>query len=323
MDRRAFLRMAAAASLAVGWIPAWAGIDSEKSRVIHISDPFFAKTGDMKALKLQGMLDKAVQLLTGANGADEAWRTLISPKDVVGIKVNCLAGRGLSTSPQVVEAIVRCLKRMGIAGEKIIVWDRTNRDLRSAGFSPGSPNNTCRCFGTDEVGFANRLYENKSVGSLFSLILTDMCTAVINVPILKDHGITGVSIGMKNYFGTIHNPNKYHPYGGDPYIADLNSMQIIRKKERLIVCDCLRPQYNGGPAYNPKWNWAEGALLAALDPVALDYTGLTMIENKRKEHGMPSLENDKRFPQYILTAANTNHLGFADPANIELVKEEI
>jgi uncharacterized protein (DUF362 family) len=321
MDRRSFLRLAAAAALAPEWIPAVCRSASETSRIACISDTSRA-SGIPDLRTLQRMVNRSVAALTGIDDPDEAWHSLFAPSDVVGIKVNCLAGRGISTNPDLANAIAACLHDIGIPAERIIVWDRSNRDLRSAGFKTGSAASGYRCFGTDEAGYGDKLYEQGSIGGLLSTILTSLSSAIINVPVLKDHGIAGVSMSMKNHFGSIHNPNKYHPNGGNPYIADLNSLPLIRSKQRLIICDCLNAQCNGGPAYDPRWNWREGSILAARDPVALDATGLAMIERKRAERGLPTLAEEKRYPAYIDTAGTINGLGNASADSIDVIHEE-
>lgn len=323
MDRRTFLRLAATSALAIDLLPRWSTAAGSRSRIVAISDPAIRHTHSLDTPRIKLMLDRALTLFTGADDAREAWRSLFAPGDVVGIKVNCLAGRGLSTSPPLVEAIALSLQSIGITADRIIAWDRNRRDLASAGFTAEARRRPFRVTGTDEVGFDGTLYEHNSIGSMASSILTQLCTAVINVPVLKDHGITGVSMSMKNYYGAIHNPNKYHPDGGDPYIADLNEMPFIRGKERLIVCDCLRAQYNGGPAFDPRWNWYEGTLMVGRDPVALDTTGHSEIERKRREAGLPSLRENKRFPSYITTAGTVNRIGTADPAEIDVLRDEI
>ena len=59
------------------------------------------------------------------------------------------------------------------------------------------------------------------------------------------------------------------------------------------------------------------AVLASLDPVALDFTGWQMIEQKRAEKGMKPLKAVNREPAYIATAADAAHrLGCCDPARI-------
>jgi len=138
---------------------------------------------------------------------------------------------------------------------------------------------------------------------------------------MKDHGICGVSIGMKNLFGAINNPNKYHDAVGDPYIADVNLIPQIRQKIRLTICDALSPQYEGGPPYMPQWTWQMDSLFIAQDMVALDYCGWQMIEQQRARAGMESLKVCGREPTYIATAADSAHrLGTNDPEKIEMIK---
>ena len=84
------------------------------------------------------------------------------------------------------------------------------------------------------------------MGSLVSNTLAQTCDAVINLPVLKDHGIVGVTMALKNLFGAIHNPNKYHIDAGDPYVADVNMLPPIRQKVRLTICDAITPSTKAG-----------------------------------------------------------------------------
>ena len=73
--------------------------------------------------------------------------------------------------------------------------------------------------------------------------------------VLKDHDGAGVTIALKNMYGVIHNPNKYHPNGCNPYIADLNMLPEIRSRMRLTICDATTACYEGGPGYKPEYSW--------------------------------------------------------------------
>ncbi len=92
-----------------------------------------------------------------------------------------------------------------------------------------------------------------SVGSLLSNTLTRTCNAVINLPVLKDHGIVGVTMALKNFFGAIHNPNKYHLMAATRTWPMSTCSPPIRQKVRLTICDAIAPQYEGGPSYMPQW----------------------------------------------------------------------
>lgn len=291
-----------------------------KSRLVIARDPRLRPSGNaLDSSRLLALLDRALAASYGCDSALEAWKQVVRPGEVVGLKVNCLAGRGNSTHPELVDAISERLQQAGI--RDIVVWDRLNADLESARFRIVERGSGRRCFGNDFLGYEDELATYGSVGSLLARTLTQVCDAVINLPVLKDHGIAGVTIALKSMFGAIHNPNKYHLNVGDPYVADVNMLPPIRRKVRLHICDATTAQYEGGPSYMPQWTWPFNGLLVTRDPVALDYTGWRIIEKKRAELGMKSLKELKREPTYIATAADAQHkLGTNDPKRIEVVE---
>jgi len=268
--------------------------------------------------QMAGLLDNAMMALFNRDDPVSAWRLVIRPGERVGLKVNCLAGRG-STHTQLVEHIAERLQQAGIKTTDIVIWDRFNRDLEDGGFTIRDSGNRIRCYGNDSVGFEYDLQVFGSAASRISKIVTRQCDAIINLPLLKDHSIAGITCSLKNMFGSIHNPNKFHLHSGDPYIADVNRYPALYGKIRLHICDALEAQYQGGPSFMPHWRWVYNGLLVTTDPVALDYTGWQIIEKKRKEMGLPSLKEEKRQPTYIATAADMKHqLGTNDPDKIIL-----
>jgi len=251
----------------------------------------------------------------------EPWKKLVRPGDLVGLKVNALGGRAFSSNLQLVEAVCERLQEAGIKAKDIVVWDRDTEELERAGFHISDAGNHVQCFGTDRAGYEEDLVTYGSVGSRLSKILTRNCNVLINLPVLKDHDGAGVSMALKNMYGVIHNPNKYHPNGCNPYIADVNMLPDIRTKMHLTVCDATTATYEGGPGYKPQYSWKNNALIVARDPVALDYVGWQMIERKRAEKGLKTLEAEKRAPSYIATAADSQHrLGTNDLRKIAVVE---
>jgi uncharacterized protein (DUF362 family) len=241
---------------------------------------------------------------------------------VVGIKVSCLAGTGLSTHPELALAIVEGIRSAGVEEDHIIVWDRLSGDLRRAGFEIRTQGPGIRCYGTDSpgAGYEAELTIHRSVGSRLSRILTRQCTALVNVPVLKDHSLAGISVSLKNYFGAIDNPNKYHLDGCDPYVADLCAVGEITSRNRLIICDALTAQYEGGPPYMPQWAWNFNGIIIATDPVALDQIAYGIIDRKRAEQGLKALATAGKEPKYIATAADVSHrLGTNDPQRIDVI----
>jgi len=297
-----------------------ASAEAGRSRVVIARDAKIRSAGmGFDSARLAQLLDRALQASFGCNSPIEAWKKVVRQGEVVGLKVNCLGGRGNATHPELVEAITERLRQAGIT--EIVIWDRQNSDLERARFKIAERGSGVRCFGNDVSGFEDHLATFGKAGSLLCRTLTQVCDAVINLPVLKDHGIAGVTLALKSMFGAIHNPNKYHSDAGDPYVADVYALAHIRQKVRLHICDGLNAQYEGGPSFMPQWMWPFNGLLVSRDPVALDYVGWKIIEKKRSEMGAKSLRELKREPAYIATAADAEHrLGTCDPKRIEQVE---
>ena len=293
-----------------------------KSRVVIARDAMLRGTGaTVDSRRMLTLLDRAMQVFFDRDNPHETWKKLVRPGETVGLKVNALGGRGLSSNLQLVEAICERLQEAGIEASDIVVWDRDSDELEHTGFHVSTGGNRVQCFGTDRVDYEQELATHRSVGSRLSKILTQRCNVLINVPVLKDHDSAGVTIALKNMYGVIHNPNKYHPNGCNPYIADLNMLPEIRTKMRLTICDATTACFEGGPGYKPEYSWKNNALMVSQDPVALDYTGWQIIERKRAEKGLNTLEGEKRAPHYIATAADAQHrLGTNDPRRIAVVE---
>ncbi len=292
-----------------------------KSRVVIAHDAMLRGTGaTVDSRRILSLLDRAMQGLFDRDNPIETWKRLVRPGERVGLKVNALGGRGLSSNLHLVEAVCERLQEAGIKANDIVVWDRDSGELEHVGFHVSTGGNHVQCFGTDRVDYEPELVTYGSIGSRLSKILTQRCDVLINVPVLKDHDGAGVTIALKNMYGVIHNPNKYHPNGCNPYIADLNMLPEIRTKMRLTICDATTASYEGGPGYKPEYTWKNNALIVSQDPVALDYTGWQIIERKRAERGLKTLEGDSRAPHYIATAADAEHrLGSNDPRRIAVV----
>jgi uncharacterized protein (DUF362 family) len=308
---------------------------SGKSRVVVARDPALRGSGanadsqHVDSGRLGALLDRATQAFfdgglhrtPAPENRIAAWRRIAGPNDTVGLKVNTLGGRGISTSVELVEAICERLQQAGVPARNIVVWDRITDELERAGFSISIGGDRVQCYGTDRVDYEDDLSAWGSVGSRLSQILTRASTVLINLPVLKDHDGAGVTIALKNMYGAIHNPNKYHPNGCDPYVADLNMLPEIRSRMKLAICDATTAMYEGGPGFKPEHSWKCNSLLVAQDAVALDATGWQIIERKRAEMGLKSLEAEKRAPRYLATAADSEHrLGQCEPGRIAVVE---
>jgi len=269
--------------------------------------------GETARRTMAGALSGAVGAETGAAAAAK----LFSPDDTVGIKVNCLAGRSLSPRVELVEALVDLLAEAGVNRRRIIVFERSSRELERAGFVTRRQGPPYRCTGTDN-DYERQPSMSGAIGSCFARLVTTECTALVSFGVVKDHDLAGVSAGMKNWYGVIHNPNKYHDNGCDPYIADVARHPFIRDKLRLTVLDGVVAQCHGGPAFRSGATFELGLVAASTDPVAADLWAWQVIEAERKRRGMPTLEEAGR-PVHFLGTAARHGLGVADPDKLKLV----
>jgi uncharacterized protein (DUF362 family) len=137
------------------------------------------------------IVDAGIMQYTGQKTVSDAWRSIfpsLSPNDLVTIKVNCI-NPSLSSHPEVVDAITSGLITAGIKDNNTTIWDRTNSELLRSGFRYNVSGTGIRCFGTDEKGWGyNKQIKLVNQNIRLSKILTNT-THLINVPLLKDHGI--------------------------------------------------------------------------------------------------------------------------------------
>ena len=319
--------------------PSGSGQPMQKSKVVLVKHDGATDENGVGSADIVGrMVHRSVRELTGKDSLREAWREFVSPDDVVGLKVNVRGGRNLSTQPCVVDAIVEGLVKAGVRPNNIIIWDAWNRELVRAGYILNDSDEGLRCYGTDRGTYKPDrdprrrtsgeawkpfysakpvMVEDKAV--YFSKILVDEITALINVPLIKDHRIAGVTVSMKNHFGSILNPNDLHGNRCDPYLGALNATGPIKGKTRLIIVDGLRALYNGGPRDNPQWKWRQNSIIASTDTVAIDQLGLEIIEEKRKQNELSPLGDLAR---HVATAARLG-LGTNDPARMDIKEIDI
>jgi hypothetical protein len=125
LTRRDFLRLTAgttvAASLGVG-IGRDACADTAAKVVLIRHAEAVGEQGKMNGEVLQAMLDEAVKTLLGTPEPMDAWRTLVKPADVVGVKSN--AWERLPTPKELEAAIRRRVLDAGVAEKHLDNADR-------------------------------------------------------------------------------------------------------------------------------------------------------------------------------------------------------
>jgi hypothetical protein len=143
------------------------------------------------------------------------------------------------------------------------------------------------------------------------------CTALINVPSVKVHTLTGIAVSMKNYINFAPAPSKYH--SPSTSLGEIFLLPDVKGKTRLIVVDILRPYFGPGPQINPLHRWNYHGIMVSNDPVAVESVCLNICQAKRnlfKGEPWPITPP----PDFIAAADKTYKLGTSDPAKIKLVK---
>src|ERR1041385_6505968 len=142
-SKRGFLLVVTAAALAATgtrMFQVFAAAFSEghtppRARVVIIQDSRATDAFRPRPDRIHEMVSEGITNLTRTTSVSEAWRTIVSTQDVVGIKVFSAPGANSGTRPAVVAAVVEGLLAAGVAPKHIVVWDKKTTDLRLAGFN--------------------------------------------------------------------------------------------------------------------------------------------------------------------------------------------
>ncbi|MDE0299287.1 MAG: DUF362 domain-containing protein [Candidatus Poribacteria bacterium] len=319
ITRRRFLKGAIGAGVAAS---AWASVSRESSAqldtlpadgesleplvpVVEVTSDKAWKDDVLDEQIVSEMMDRAVMKLAGRDSAKQAWKDFVLPDDIVGIKVNPLAGKQFSTRRVIVDKIIEGLYGAGVLKNQIVIWDRFEAHLIDAGYEINQTDRGVRVYATDSpgVGYDDTIFyetekdsvirrENDGIKSRYSKIVTRDLDVIINVPVMKHHAMTGVSGCLKNLaFGSVDNTRRFHPspLHCDPAVAEVFDHEILRGKVVLNIVDGLLASFDGGPMYSSKGEWKYGGILMSRDPVALDQIVLRSVGDKREEQGLPSI----------------------------------
>jgi uncharacterized protein (DUF362 family) len=317
--RREFLKQMALTGAALSTLPgalmAAEPAASGKSRVVITTDPaVMPKEGEVSQAVFDKMVGKCVAKLTDSKTGSEAWKKLFKPSDVVGIKINCLFGKGVSTRPEAVRAVIAGLKLAGVDENNIIVWDRSSSDMIKSGYKMNPDGPGVKYF-ADDGQWGEEISHGRFKGHI-TKVISEKVTAFINMPALKTHGISGVSCCLKNHFGSFDNPGNHHA-NSCIAMADFSAIPVVKEKARLVIVDAVRPQHSGGPGLQSQDQWNLYSVMVSRDPVAADYHGTEIIQARLREIGKDTIPNKKLV---WMQSAQEQGVGTCDPGKIELLR---
>jgi uncharacterized protein (DUF362 family) len=320
IGRRSFLRLLSFIGIGGLGFPkrGTASFLTTNSRVILVTDAQATSGGTINASVVRIMVNRGIRSLAETTDVGEAWKVLltgITASSKIAIKVNCI-NSSCPTHPQVTNAVVETLKQMMFDGSpfpenNIIIFDRTQNELQASGYTINTGTTGVRCFATESagVGYSAQNYNVNGSTQKLSRIVTEMCDYLINISVLKNHGDGGVTLCLKNHYGTCNSPGNMHGGDCDPYIPALNALQPVRVKQKVDIIDALYGIRSGGPGGPPQF--IANKLIMSTDIVTADYWGRRVL----KDNGCTTTSK----AHHIDTAATTYGLGTNDPGQMDVI----
>jgi hypothetical protein len=313
-------------------------IPLRRARVVAIEDPEAVRAFQAVETRLKGMVDQGLTELTGEPDVPSAWLSLVSPQDVIGIKVFSAPGSTSGTRPAVVSGLIQSLITAKFDPQRIIIWDKHSADLKNAGFSELSTRFGVQVQGAAEAGYEETsFYESPLLGtpvwgdlefgksgpgigrnSHVSKLLTRKITKIINVTPLLNHNLAGVSGNLFGLaFGSVDNSIRFETSAQRmaTAIPELFALPELWDRVVLNIVDALICQYQGEERTHLHYAAMLGQLRFSQDPVALDVLSVKELQSQRKLAGI----TERPINSQIFTNASLLEIGISDLSKIDLL----
>jgi hypothetical protein len=286
---------------------------------------------------VQAMVNRAITNLTAKSKVRDAWLSLVTTQDVVGLKVYSTPGPNSGTRPAVAEAVARDLLDAGLPPHQIVVWDRSEADLRLSGYFKLAERLGIRCESSLRAGYDEKVYYDTAlIGNLIwsdlefgkkgegigrrsyvSKLLTQDVTKIINItPLLNsnDAGVSGNLYGLA--LGSVDNIRRFE---GEPVrlaraVPEICALPVFYDHMVLNIVDALICQYEGGERGLLHYSTVLNELRFSRDPVALDVLSIKELNRQRQDVHDAELKSNLTLYQN----ASLLELGVSDPAKINV-----
>lgn len=274
MKRRDFLRLTALTSLSVAM-----GVDNRTNLAFGAAPAYdlAVVTGASPA-----------KITSAAIDALGGMKAFVKRGDVVVVKPNIGWDRtpeyAANTNPEVVSTLVRLCLEAG--AKKVKVFDRSVNDPRRCYVQSGIADAVKKAGGELSYIDERKFRDVKINGSVLKSwpLYTELMEAdkVINVPIAKHHGLSRLTLGMKNWMGVMGGSRASIHQKINESLVDI-SMAI---KPTLIVLDAVRVLTANGPqGGNLKDVKKLDTIVAGVNQVAVDAYGATLFGMKSSDLG--------------------------------------
>ncbi len=286
-----------------------------KARVVIQQNPAATRTFMPQLGVIRDMVDQGVLSVTRQATLTQAWRSLVSTQDVVGIKVYSAPGELSGTRPAVVEAVVTSLLAAGQPSSNVVIWDRQMVNLRQSGFVALAERQGVRVAASAEAGYdTNEFYANAILGQLVhgdhefgtdgetlgrnsyvSKLVSQGMTKIISIAPMLNHNLTGVSGHLASVaLGSVDNTFRFTSDASRLAVAvpEIYALPVLGDRVVLNITDALIAQYYGEEIQRLHYSAVLNQLRFSTDPVALDVLSIRELELQRERAGMPAVKAD-------------------------------
>ncbi len=225
-------------------------------------------------------VSKAVELAHALERLPRNATVFVKPNIVFWTHQTAFPMWGVVTTSRVVEDMVVLLKDHGVSriiiGEGIVVYDPRDVQTPAHAFASLGYHTLAKRYGVNVINVFERPFESVDLGDGVTLKFnTDYLSSdfLVNLPVLKTHAQTVVSLGIKNIKGLIDIRSRKRCHCCDPGL-DLHRM--VGKLIRTIPASCTLIDgifsNERGPMYDGKAR-RTNLLVASADPLAADMGG--------------------------------------------------
>lgn len=285
------------------------------------------------------MVNQGILTLTGKSDLKQAWLTVVSPHDVVGIKVYSEPGANSGTRPSVVAAVVEGLLQAGLEPSNIIIWDKRLLDLRLAGYDALASQYNVRLAGAADTGYDPGVYYDNSImgtlmagdldfdregkksgrNSYLSKLVTRELTKIISISPLLNHNQAGVCGNLYSVaMGSVDNTLRFE--NSDERLAtavpEIYAKPALSDHVVLNITDALICQYQGEQMSLLHYSTELNQIWFSKDPVALDVMSVLELEGERK---LRKIQAGNDNPGLYHNASFFLELGVENPAKIKII----
>jgi uncharacterized protein (DUF362 family) len=227
---------------------------------------------------------KAADLCRGLDHLPANARCFIKPNIVYWTRAAPFPKWGVITTSRVVEDMVILLQERGITditiGEGTVTLDPRDRQTPAHAFETLGYGALQKRYGVQTVNVFERPFEKVDLGAGVVLNYNvDILESdfVVNLPVLKTHAQTVVSLGIKNLKGMIDIASRKQCHSADPE-RDLHYM-VARLANRLppsfTLLDGIYTNARG-PGFDGRI-WRRDVLVASADMLAADMVGAAVL----------------------------------------------